>query len=294
MSSAPVSPYGFVAVRGRGYRPAQVEARAAGICAERDAAWERAARLTVLAREMETEVERLREAVGRLAPQTYDALGESARHLFRLAQEEAAAVRERARQEADERVARAEERARAVRGAAQERADALRAKTEERARARLLAAQTEADAIRVTARTEVKESRGEALAGLRELRRRTEALLTEQEKEQAERWAAVEREEAERADALDAEHARRTALAEAALARAEQEFADAEEAARRGQEEADARAAGLLAAARQHEEHVAQETERILREHGAVWDEVCAHMDHMRTSLTALTGRTVD
>ncbi|MCZ9337953.1 cellulose-binding protein, partial [Streptomyces sp. TRM76130] len=47
-ASAPV--HGFVAVRGRGYRPEQVDVRAAVLSRERDAAWERAARLTVLAR----------------------------------------------------------------------------------------------------------------------------------------------------------------------------------------------------------------------------------------------------
>lgn len=55
MSGASASPHGFATVRGRerGYRPEQVEACAAALSEERDAAWERAARLTVLAREME-------------------------------------------------------------------------------------------------------------------------------------------------------------------------------------------------------------------------------------------------
>lgn len=80
MSSASMSPPGFVTVRGRGYRPAQVEAYTAALCADRDAAWERAARLTVLAREMEEEAERLREVVTRLAPQTYESPGARTAH----------------------------------------------------------------------------------------------------------------------------------------------------------------------------------------------------------------------
>ncbi|NDZ98882.1 cellulose-binding protein, partial [Streptomyces sp. SID10116] len=99
-SGASSSPYGFVTVRGRGYRPEQVEAYAAGLSRERDDAWERAARLTVLAKDMEVEAEHLRDVVSRLAPQTYETLGERARQILSLAETEAAAVRESAAAEA--------------------------------------------------------------------------------------------------------------------------------------------------------------------------------------------------
>ncbi|MER5291453.1 cellulose-binding protein [Streptomyces pharetrae] len=290
MSGASVSPYGFETVRGRGYRPEQVDAFATALCRDRDAAWERAARLTVLAKEMEAEAELLRAAVARLAPQTYEALGERARRLFQLGEEEAAEVRERARREAHERVARAEERALEVRRAAEADAGALRADAEERARQRLLAARAEADELRVTARREVKERRAEALAALREVRRRTAALLADQERDHAERWEAAERSAAARATALDARHAELTARAEAALAEAEEAFADAEESARCRQGEAQARAAEIVAEARAREERIARETERVLREHGERWDDVQAHMDQVRDSLAALTG----
>jgi len=42
------------------------------------------------------------------------------------------------------------------------------------------------------------------------------------------------------------------------------------------------------------EERTERETERVLREHGARGEDVQAHMDHVRNSLTALTGRAVD
>src|SRR4051812_29547162 len=108
MSSSPVSSQGFEVVRGRGYRPEQVDAYAAALSAGRDAAWERAARLTVLAREMESEALRLREVVTQLAPQTYELLGERAQRLLALGEEEAAAVRGSARQEAALTVAQAQ------------------------------------------------------------------------------------------------------------------------------------------------------------------------------------------
>jgi len=95
VSSASVSSHGFPVVRGRGYRPEQVDACVADLCADRDAAWERAARLTVLARQMDEELGRLRETVARRGPQTYEALGERARRLYELGEQEAAAARGR-------------------------------------------------------------------------------------------------------------------------------------------------------------------------------------------------------
>jgi len=290
MSSAAVPTHGFVAVRGRGYRPEQVDAYAVAISRDRDAAWERAARLTVLAREMEEETARLRETVAQLAPQTYETLGERARRLFQLGQEEGAAVREGARQEVRRLLDTAQEYATGVHDVAQAHADDVRAEADERARHRLLAAQAEADEIRISARRDVKEGRGEALAALREVRRRTAAMLAEQAKEQDERWSEAERAAAEREAGLDAREAERVARAEASLSEAKRAFAEAEESARRGQEEAHARAAEILAEARVREERTARETERVLREHGERWDDVQAQMDYVRSSLTALTG----
>ena len=60
---------------------------------------------------------------------------------------------------------------------------------------------------------------------------------------------------------------------------------------RRYQEAARVRAAEILEEARVREDRIARETERVLREHGETWDDVQAHMDHMRDSLMTLTGR---
>ncbi|MEU3791803.1 cellulose-binding protein [Streptomyces fructofermentans] len=291
MSSASVSPHGFEAVRGRGYRPEQVDAYAARISGARDAAWERAARLTVLAREMETEAQRLGEVVAGLVPQTYDTLGERARRLLALGEEEAGAVAERARQEARTLLEEAEAAAGLLRADARKAADAVREDASERAAQRLLAARAEADGMRIDARREVKESRGEALAVLREARRRGEALLAEQEKEQAAREERACREAAEREAALDARFEELAERAGAGLVEAERALAEAREATRHLQEDAEARAAELLAEAHVCEDRLARETERVLREHGEEWDCVRAHMDHVRSSLTALTGR---
>ncbi|MFJ4832235.1 cellulose-binding protein [Streptomyces sp. NPDC088747] len=291
MSSAALPPHGFTAVRGRGYRPEQVDAYAEGLSRDRDAAWERAARLTVLAKEMDAEAERLREVVAGLAPQTYESLGEGAGRLFALGVEEAAAVRDNARRDARRMVEEAEAAGGRLREAAAEYADEVRGEAEERARQRILAARAEADETRISARRAIKAARGEALAALREVRRRTEGLLTEQEKEHAARWEEADRAAADREAALDAHHERQVERAEAAVVEARRALAEMEESVRHGQEDAEARAAEVLAEGRAREDRIARETERVLREHGERWDDVRAHMDHVRSSLTALTGR---
>ncbi|UFQ16114.1 MULTISPECIES: cellulose-binding protein [Streptomyces] len=290
-SGASSSPHGFTTVRGRGYRPQQVEAYAAGLSEERDEAWERAARLTVLAKDMEAEAAHLREVVSRLAPQTYETLGGRARQILALAREEADAVREAARDEAQAVVEAAEAAAREVREAARVYAEEVGAQADEWVGRRLREDRGAADEARISARRDVKEWRGAALAVLRETRRRCEALLAEQEKEQAGRWEAAERELTEREAAADARDAELIAAAEARLSEAERAFAEAEEAARHKREDAQAWAAEIVAEARLREERIARETERVLREHGEEWDEVRAHMDHVRGSLAALTGR---
>ncbi|AZM53698.1 cellulose-binding protein [Streptomyces sp. WAC 01529] len=291
-SGAWSSPHGFTTVRGRGYRPQQVEAYADGLSEERDVAWERAARLTVLAKDMEVQAEHLRDAVSRLAPQTYETLSGRARQILALAEAEAAEVRQAARAAAQAVTEEAEAGARGVREAARAYADEVAADADEWVRRRLLDDRATADDARISARRDVKEWRGEALAALREMRQRCEGLLAEQEKEQAERWEAAEREIAEREAVSDARDAERIAAAEARLSEAKRAFAEVEESARHGQEDAAARGAEVIAEARVREDRVTRETERLLREHGERWDEVRAHMDHVRSSLAALTGRT--
>ncbi|WP_018548143.1 hypothetical protein [Streptomyces sp. LaPpAH-108] len=287
MSSASATPYGFGTARGRGYHPGQVDAQLAALSRDRDTAWERVARLTVLARDMAAESARLRERASRLEPQTYDSLGEPAGTVFRLVRTEAVRLREQARAEAREQVTAAEEHARGVRRAAREAAEALRAEAVESAERRLHAARTEAEELRVGTRHEVRELRRTALEGLRETRERAAALLAAQPGEHAARRAAAERELTERAAALEAGTAQRQARAEAALAEAKRRLAAEKDRAPWLQEVADARAAEVLDAALAHEERTARETERLLREHGEIWDEVRQQIDHLRDRLDA-------
>ncbi|MFJ4714973.1 cellulose-binding protein [Streptomyces sp. NPDC088785] len=293
-SASGASAYGFVVTRGRGvrgYRPEQVEAFAGGLSQERDAAWERVARLTVLHKEMEAEAERLREAVARLAPQTYASLGKRAQYLLELVEEETAAVRHTGRGDAQSATEAAGRAGAELRDAAQAYADEVRGAAEEWARQREAATRAAADEVRVAARREVKETRSAALEALRDMRRRCESALADQAKEQAGRIEELEREDAGRVAAAEARETAAVAEAEARLSDAKRALAEAEEAARHRQEDADAAAAELVAQARAREERIGRETEGVLREHGEAREELRAHMDHVRSSLAALTGR---
>lgn len=294
VSSASVSSRGFEVVRGRGYRPLQVIAYVEALSDDRDAAWERAARLTVLAREMEEELERLRVRVAGLPEQTYESLGDGPRRLFLLALEEATAVRESARQHARDLVDLARDDAAEVEEAARAYAATLRAVADEYARERLAAAREKADEIRIEARLDVKERRTEALAEVRRMRERTSELLAEEARAQARRLDEIAQEEAARAAELDARQAEAEDRAEKVLAEARQAFADAGEAARRCADEARERAAEVLAEAQARVEGVERETERVLRDHADLREDVQTQMDHVCASLSALTGRAVE
>ncbi|MCB5180362.1 cellulose-binding protein [Streptomyces antimicrobicus] len=286
-----MSPHGFATVRGRGYRPDEVDRAVARLSGSRDEAWERVARLTVLARRMEAEAERLQEAVAALAPQTYDDLSERARRILALVLEEADAVRADARADAVAIAGAAEAHAERVAELARQDAQAVREQTEVRIRQALLRAEQEADQVRGAARQDAAAWVGEGQAALDEMRRRCDALLAEQEAERRERWETAEREYARREAEADARDREWDRYGQGRLAEARRAYAEAEESARHSQDEAEARAEELLAQARVREERVARETERLLREHAATQEEIRAHMDHVRASLAALTGR---
>lgn len=91
----------FRTVRGRGYRPAQVEQRIAALTAERDAVRERAGRLADLAGRLEVRLDALRRHADTLGPADFGVLGERAEAMLGLAEEEARDVRDRAVDAAD-------------------------------------------------------------------------------------------------------------------------------------------------------------------------------------------------
>jgi cell division septum initiation protein DivIVA len=291
MSSAPVSAHGFVVVRGRGYRPEQVDGKVSDLVAEREEAWDEVARLTALAEELAAESAGLNEAVAQLAPQDYASLGERAQRILALAKSEAGALRGGAQEEAQALRDAADEAGRELRASARADAEAMQAAAEKQADDTLSMAGGIAEKTVAEARKEAAEVREQAESVMTETRHRTASVLAHQEQEHAERWKTAEREVAEAEAAQTAHHDKLIGQGEARLAEARRALAQTEEAARHGQEDAEAQGAELIAAARVREERVVRETERILREHEEGREEVQAHMAHVRHSLAALTGR---
>ncbi|MFF9914473.1 cellulose-binding protein [Streptomyces sp. NPDC013457] len=280
-----------VVARGRGYRPRQVDRHLAALSGERDAGWERAARLTVLAREMEEEAVRLRAEVDALAPQRFESLGGRARKILELAEAVDESLVREAEAEAQSLAEEAEEAARTAAESAREYADALLAEAETAAAETLAEAGAEAEALRSVAREEAAARRAAAQVVFDDTVCRTAALLEAQRVEQAGVREGAERTAVSRAAELDARHEELVVEARSRVAEAERELARAQEEARHGQEDAEARAAELLVEAGTRRERVERETERVVREHEEAREEIHAHMEHIRAALASLTGR---
>lgn len=284
------SPHGFVVVR-RGYRPEQVDARVADLNEERGQADERATRLTILARELTEEAERLQHLVDTLPAQTYDTLGPRAQDLLTTAEAEAAELHATAEAEAQRTTEHADRHATAAKDAAREHSTRTRADADATATRALATARTAAGELHDAARAAAEEIRGEATDALEEMTRRCAGLLTDQEKEHTAENDALDRELRERESAVETRLADLDDHGRNLLAEAERANAEAEEAARHRQEDAEAQAAELLTLARAQEDRIQRDTDRILRDHEEQGEELRAHMAHVRSSLATLTGR---
>ncbi len=289
--SAPVSPHGFETVRGRGYRPEDVDRRFEGLSIDRDSCWERAARLTVLCNEMEDELAGLRLYLAQLPPQTYESLSSEARLILSTAESEAERLRAEAEQAAERARDESDTFGHQVRAAADQAASALRTEADELARRTEERAQEDGAKRVAAAAKEAGQLRAEAAEELGQAVRDTARMLREQEKQQDEAWEAAGRELAKLDAEMDQLVAERDARGRAVLADRRRLYAEAEEAARHRQEDAEDRAAGLLAQARVEVERIERATERVLARHAEQREELRTHMTHVRNSLAALTGK---
>jgi DivIVA domain-containing protein len=283
--------FAFGTARGRGYRPDQVDRFLDELSEDRDAAWERAARLTVLANEMDAECAALREAVDTLPPPSFEALGPGAQELMHLVQDEATAVRHRAEAEAQFAHDAADAARLALLDEARAAAQARLAVAEEHVQRVLGEARAAAGALRAEAEREAALVLGEAQRTLDAARHDADRTLSELGKEHREQLDAVHHEIAERDAGTDSRMGELTSYAESFAHEAERALAGAQADARRRQADAEAAAAELLAQARVREERIRREAERELREHEVRREEIRGHLAHVRSSLAALTGR---
>ncbi|RXS83839.1 cellulose-binding protein [Streptomyces sp. TM32] len=269
-----------------------MDRRVEGLSVDRDSCWERAARLTVLSHEMEAELTELRAYVAQLPPQTFESLGSEARLIFVTAESEAARLRTEAEQEARRAAEEAAVHADEVQDAAERAAYALRTEAEAWGRRTEEAARGEAAERAVAAAKEAAQVRDDAAEALSQVRARTAQLLCDQEKRQSEEWDAAGRELAEQEAETDRLLIELDARGKASRAESQRLYAAAEEEARHLQEDADGRAAGMLDRARAEVERIERATERVVAAHDAERAEVRVHMNHVRNSLAALTGKT--
>ncbi|MBW1602732.1 cellulose-binding protein [Streptomyces sp. JJ66] len=289
--SSTQSPHGFEVVRGRGYRPGQVDQRVAALFQEAATAKERLGRLDVLARELGEEAERLHATVSALPPPTYESLGGRAVALLAEVEAEAADVRRRAGAEAATLRADAEAHAHELRATARARAAGIRAAGEKAGDAALARAGVTADEARAAARVMAERLRGEAEDHLREITERCAELLSGQERDQAACGEAAEAERAARKAQTAAHAATLEERGRAALEAARRAYAEAEEAADAAAEATAAETAVLLAKARAQAEDIDRETGRVLREHNRRADELRDHLARVRSTLSTLTGQ---
>ncbi|MET9935363.1 MULTISPECIES: cellulose-binding protein [unclassified Streptomyces] len=282
---------GFAVGRGRSYRPEQVDRFLAALSAERDGARERAVLLTALVAEREKELAGLRALVEELPPQRYESLGERARKILEFAEAEDEALVRAAEADAQALAEATDAAAREAAESARAYAEGVREAAEAKARATLETARGRAEELTTEAGREAEELRTAAREAFEEVERRAAELLAEQAAEQKTVREEAGREEEARAAELDARHEELFGRAEARLAEAGRFLSETEEQARHGQEDADAKASELLAQARLKAERTERATERVLREHEEARDEIHSHMEHIRDSLAALTGR---
>lgn len=288
------SPHAFAVVRGRGYRPEQVDRRVARLTRQSRQDWQCVAELTARAEELRLEAERLWDVVASRPPQTFQALGERARKLLSMAEAESAEVRAAGQEEARRTVEQAESVSVALRESAQRDAQRVRTEAAAAAARTVEAAKSEASSLYAEARAAAYEARTTAEETLREVSRHCAESMAEHERAQAAAQEEAERQLADRAGAVEAYVGGLADHGERLLAAAKAERTEAEEAARCRQEEALARGGELLAVARVREEGVERETERVLREHAERAQEMRQHMARVRSSLASLTGREPD
>lgn len=286
------SPHAFTVVRGRGYRPEQVDRAMAVLIGQQEENRVRLAELAAREAELIAEAERLREVAASAPPPAYENLGRRARRLLTLAEAEAEDVRAAAGSDAARTEAEAEAEAEAVRAAAEEEAELLRTEAAAAAARRVEAARSEAEAMQAAAKEAARRTRAEAADALRDAQKQCDRELAEQERTHAARSEEAERELAERKRSVETYVGELADRGDELLKEARREREDAEEDARRWQEEAESRGEKLLAGARVRAEAVERETERVLDEHAGQAAEMRRHMARVRSTLAALTGRT--
>jgi hypothetical protein len=292
MSDA-VSPHGFTVAR-RGYRADQVQRAVDEVTAARDSAWQRLSDLGEQARGLEQELADAVRAAAEAEPPSFAELGEGAVRLLALAQEQASLLAADAARLAEQQTARARGDAAQLSTGIRDYAARVRAEADQAYRSGLERARAEAEALTAEAGREARSVREAAGAEAAETGARAGAESQEAQDRLAEHRLAADREQQEHEQRLQVWEQEVTAGAERRQGEAERHLGAVRALVADIDADAGAEAGRVIEAAHREAARIAAVSEReqaVLAERRT---ELQAHLDHIRQTLTVLTGADPD
>ena len=282
----------------RGYDRDQVDAHLASLESEFSGALSERDRLAERVKQLEARVEELHLHPGdeKSADQPASSLngfGARIEKIMRVAEDEAAAVRQEAKEEIDRERAEAKKKIAALQAAAEKDAAAHKQKVQTEASGLLDKARQEAARVRADADTQAAATREEASGHLESVRARAAQAAADFETALAKRRQKAEADHMARTTAAERELAETVARTDQLRAEAEKMRADAE---RRSQEmlaAAQRESAELVAEARAQADRTRRESERELASLSKRRDAITDQLRNVREMLSTLTGGVV-
>jgi DivIVA domain-containing protein len=279
----------------RGYDRDQVDAHLASLESEFSGALSERDRLAERVKQLEARVEELHlqsgdeDAAGKPGS-SLNGFGVRIEKIMRVAEEEAAAVRQEAKEEIERERAEAKKKTAALQAAAEKDAAAHRQKVQAEASGLLDKARQEAARVRADADTQAAATREEASGHLESVRARAAQAAADFETALAKRRQKAEADHMARTTAAERELAETVARTDQLRAEAEKMRADAE---RRSQEmlvAAQRESAELVAEARAQADRTRRESERELTSLSKRRDAITDQLRNVREMLSTLTG----
>jgi DivIVA domain-containing protein len=283
----------------RGYDRDQVDAHLASLESEFTGALSERDRLADRVKQLEARVEELHLQSGEDRPQPaqpaspVDGFGARIEKIMRVAEDEAAEVREETRADIERERADARKKVAAMQQAAEKEAAAHRQKVEAEASGLLDKARQEAARVRADADTQAAATREEASGHLEAVRARAAQAAADFETALAKRRQKAESDHLVRTNAAERELAETVARTDQLRAEAEKMRADAE---RRSQEllaNAQRESAELVSEARAQADRTRRESERELASLSKRRDAITDQLRNVREMLSTLTGGAV-
>ena len=282
----------------RGYDRDQVDAHLASLESEFSGALSERDRLAERVKHLESRVEELHlqsddEKPAEQPATALDGFGVRIEKIMRVAEGEAAAVRQEAKDESERERAEAKKKIAALQAAAEKDAAAHKQKVQSEASGLLDKARQEAARVRADADTQAAATREEASGHLESVRARAAQAAADFETALAKRRQKAEADHMARTTAAERELAETVARTDQLRAEAEKMRADAE---RRSQEmlaAAQRESAELVAEARAQADRTRRESERELASLSKRRDAITDQLRNVREMLSTLTGGAV-